>query len=108
MAINTGTEYGPETPEIGRPAGNRFRRHFRIAGGLALLILGAVCSLPGVPGPGILMVIAALVILSEHFRWANTALHWLKTKAKSAGVWPPRLARFNEKHSATRAGSASE
>jgi len=53
----------------------------KIAAGFLLLIVGGILSLPGVPGPGILVIILGLVLLSEHFTWARNALQWAKEKA---------------------------
>ena len=65
----------------------------RLAGGLALLVVGVICSIPGVPGPGILMVIAALLILREHFTWARKAvdrvqsrIRWFDRPARATGT----------------------
>jgi hypothetical protein len=48
--------------------------------GFGLLILGAVLSLPGIPGPGLLVILAGLWMLSPHFTWARKALRWCKRK----------------------------
>jgi hypothetical protein len=55
--------------------------------GLALLIAGIFLSLPGIPGPGIVLVVLSLGILSADFIWAKR-LHerlkhlWHKTLKK--------------------------
>jgi hypothetical protein len=54
------------------------RKRFRIVGGFLLLITGAVLALPGVPGPGIAFILLGLLILSNHFVWANKLLQWVK------------------------------
>jgi hypothetical protein len=38
-------------------------------------------ALPGVPGPGIAVMILGLAILSDHFHWARRLLDWAKRKA---------------------------
>lgn len=58
------------------------RRIARITIGFALLGFGLILAIPGVPGPGIAVVILGLIILAEHFAWARHALHWAKTKAE--------------------------
>jgi hypothetical protein len=55
----------------------------RISAGFLLLIGGLVLSIPGVPGPGIVVMILGLVILSRHFHWARRLLDWAKRKAAS-------------------------
>jgi hypothetical protein len=49
----------------------------RVIAGFALLIVGGVLALPGVPGPGIPIMLLGLVLLSDHFAWARKALAWL-------------------------------
>ena len=43
----------------------------RILAGLTLLIVGAVLSVPGIPGPGILVIFLGFGILSQDFKWAS-------------------------------------
>ncbi len=52
----------------------------RIAGGFALLLVGGVLALPGVPGPGIAVILLGLWVLSDHFTWAKRSLAWVKQK----------------------------
>jgi len=52
----------------------------RILAGFALLIVGGVLSLPGVPGPGIAIILLGLWILSDHFTWAKRAIAWVKER----------------------------
>ena len=54
----------------------------RVIAGFVLLIVGALLSLPGVPGPGIVIIILGLWLLSAHFEWARKALAWAKEKAE--------------------------
>ena len=54
------------------------KRILRITAGLVLLVVGAVLMLPGVPGPGIVLVLFGLSILAVDFVWA----HRLKTHLK--------------------------
>lgn len=39
----------------------------RLVAGLALLVIGVVLALPGIPGPGILIILLGLWLLSHHF-----------------------------------------
>jgi uncharacterized protein (TIGR02611 family) len=58
------------------------RRVFRIVLGFFVLIVGLILALPGIPGPGIAIMIVGLIILSEHFQWAERLLAWAKAKAE--------------------------
>ncbi len=58
------------------------RRIVRIALGFLVLLAGLVLALPGVPGPGFVLVLFGLVLLSEHFTWARRALDWAKARAE--------------------------
>ena len=58
------------------------KRVARITSGIVVVVIGVVMSIPGVPGPGLLVIFAGLSILAVDFVWA----HRLKTKIKeSAG-----------------------
>jgi uncharacterized protein (TIGR02611 family) len=59
------------------------RKGFRIFSGFFLLVAGVILAIPGVPGPGIAVMILGLVILSDHFQWARRLLDWAKKKAAS-------------------------
>ena len=52
----------------------------KIVGGFAMLAIGLVLAIPGVPGPGIPLVLLGLVSLSNHFAWARRSVAWLKQK----------------------------
>lgn len=54
------------------------KRMARISAGVMLLIAGIILAIPGVPGPGLLVIFAGLSILAVDFVWA----HRLKTKMK--------------------------
>lgn len=60
------------------------KRVARITAGMLVVGVGIVLSIPGVPGPGLLVIFIGLSILAVDFVWA----HRLKTKmqdtAKSA------------------------
>jgi uncharacterized protein (TIGR02611 family) len=59
---------------------SRLPAPLKIVVGFALLIVGAVLALPGVPGPGILIMLLGLLLLGEHFVWARRLLAWGKKK----------------------------
>jgi hypothetical protein len=53
-------------------------RATRVVIGLLLVAMGAVLSLPLVPGPGLLIAFGGLTVLSSEFEWARrwkTSLH---------------------------------
>ena len=53
-------------------------RATRVVIGLILVLLGAILSLPFVPGPGLVLVFGGLTVLSSEFEWARrwkTYLH---------------------------------
>ncbi len=60
------------------------RRILKIAGGFLLLGVGLVLSLPGVPGPGLVIAVIGLAMLSEHFHWARRMTNWGKRKLEQA------------------------
>lgn len=51
------------------------KRVIRITAGIVIVITGLIMSIPGVPGPGLLVAFAGLSILAIDFVWA----HRLKT-----------------------------
>ncbi|MBW3538108.1 PGPGW domain-containing protein [Candidatus Parcubacteria bacterium] len=50
--------------------------------GSVILGFGLALSLPGVPGPGLLISILGLAILSTEYAWARNALDKAKAKLK--------------------------
>lgn len=52
----------------------------RITVGFLLIPIGLVLSIPGVPGPGLAIAFFGLVLLSDHFEWAQRAVVWCKAK----------------------------
>jgi hypothetical protein len=52
----------------------------RIVAGFGLIVVGGVLAVPGVPGPGIPIMLVGLVLLSDHFDWAKRLLAWVKEK----------------------------
>jgi hypothetical protein len=67
------------TPPLPKPT-SRFVLAMRLVAGFALLIIGGLLALPGVPGPGIPVVLLGLLLLSGHFAWARKALAWLRKR----------------------------
>jgi hypothetical protein len=59
----------------------RMARRIGIAiGGGVLVLAGAVLSLPLVPGPGFVLILAGLGLLSLEFERPRTWLAWLKMR----------------------------
>jgi uncharacterized protein (TIGR02611 family) len=48
----------------------------RIVVGAVLVLLGVVLALPLVPGPGLLLVVIGLGLLSHEFEWARRLRNW--------------------------------
>jgi len=63
---------------------SRIALAMRLVAGFVLLIIGGVLALPGVPGPGIPVILLGLWMLSGHFAWARRAMGWLQER--TAGV----------------------
>jgi len=57
-----------------------WRGHLRICGGFLALLMGLILAIPGVPGPGIPLILLGLVVLSPRFEWAKRMLEWGKWK----------------------------
>ena len=55
------------------------KRVLRITSGIVLLVLGLLLMIPGVPGPGFVLVFLGLSVLAVDFVWA----HRLKTHLKN-------------------------
>ena len=55
------------------------KRVARITSGIVVVIIGVLMSVPGVPGPGLLVIFAGLSILAIDFVWA----HRLKKKIQA-------------------------
>jgi len=65
-----------------RTARGQLWRICRIGAGFLLLLAGLFLSLPGVPGPGIVLVVLSFGILSRDFKWAARWHTFLKQKAQ--------------------------
>lgn len=55
------------------------KRVLRITSGIVLCVVGLILMIPGVPGPGFVLVFLGLSILAVDFVWA----HRLKTHLKA-------------------------
>ena len=54
-------------------------RASRLVLGLALALVGLVLALPGIPGPGLLVMFVGLTVLSSEFEWARRLRAWIHT-----------------------------
>ena len=59
-----------------RPMIKHTVRAGRIVVGLLFLAVGAILSLPLVPGPGIPLILVGLTVLSSEFEWARRLRTW--------------------------------
>lgn len=57
-------------------------RGVRIVAGVALMALGAVLSIPMVPGPGFILVLGGLTLLGQEFHWARRLNDWLRRQGR--------------------------
>ena len=64
-----------------RRTGDLLWRACRIVGGIVVILVGLFLSLPGIPGPGIVVIVLGLGILSSEFDWAER----LYTRLKKMG-----------------------
>jgi uncharacterized protein (TIGR02611 family) len=61
------------------------KRVLRITGGVLVVIVGLVLMIPGVPGPGFIVVFAGISILAIDFVWAHRLKTKLQDQAKKVG-----------------------
>jgi hypothetical protein len=64
-------------------------RASRVAVGLALIVVGLVLALPLVPGPGVLVMLVGLTVLSTEFEWAR------RLRDRLHGMWRRATGRAN-------------
>jgi hypothetical protein len=53
----------------------------RVVIGFVLMFGGVLLSVPGIPGPGVLLVVGGLALLGREFHWARRANEWLRRQA---------------------------
>lgn len=63
-----------------RTTGYMIWRLCRIICGFLLLAAGLFLSLPGIPGPGIVLIVLSFGILSQDFHWAKRAHEYVHRK----------------------------
>lgn len=59
-------------------------RASRVVLGLILVCVGAILALPLVPGPGILVMLVGLTVLSAEFEWARRLRDWVHATFRRA------------------------
>src|SRR6476659_5127550 len=60
------------------------RRVWSEALGWLLVALGLVLMMPGVPGPGLIILVAGIALLAQHYAWARRILDPLHDRAVEA------------------------
>ena len=60
------------------------KRVLRITSGILLLIVGLILIVPGIPGPGFLLILLGLSILAVDYVWAHRLNTYLKDRAGKA------------------------
>jgi tellurite resistance protein TerC len=60
------------------------KRVARITAGIVVVVVGVVLAVPGVPGPGLLVVFIGLSILAVDFVWAYRLKKKIESTAKDA------------------------
>jgi hypothetical protein len=63
-----------------RATGYMIWRLCRIICGFILLAAGLFLSLPGIPGPGIVLIVLSFGVLSHDFHWAKRAQAYVHRK----------------------------
>jgi uncharacterized protein (TIGR02611 family) len=56
------------------------KRWIMIVLGFTLLVFGLILAIPGVPGPGLVVIWAGLAILAAEFLWARKLLQKFQTQ----------------------------
>lgn len=63
------------------------KRIILVVFGFTLLVIGLVLSIPGIPGPGFLVILGALAILAVEFVWARNLLKRFKEQGTRFRDW---------------------
>ena len=73
------------------------KRIARWAAAIVLILLGLVLAIPGVPGPGVLVVLVGVLVLMPESRWLR------KRYARHARRYPRLFAPLERRRRAARA-----
>jgi hypothetical protein len=63
----------------------RARRWIRILLGFSALAFGLLLAIPGVPGPGFVVILGGLAILATEYAWARRYLMKFKEEGEKLG-----------------------
>jgi uncharacterized protein (TIGR02611 family) len=75
-----------ETPPTKSPSRfPRALRFVRIVMGFTVIVIGLLLAIPGVPGPGFLVIIGGLAILATEYAWAKRYLKRIKEGGEKVG-----------------------
>lgn len=80
------------------------RRVVRWITGGVLVLVGAVLALPGVPGPGLLVVLLGVLVLLPESRWLRK--RYAQTKRRYPQLFQPLESRRRRRREARRRRSA--
>jgi hypothetical protein len=69
-----------------------FRRAFRWIGAVVLVAAGLLLSVPGIPGPGFVLLIAGVLVLLPESRWLQRK--YVKLRRRYPRVFGPVERRF--------------
>ena len=54
----------------------------RVVVGIGLLLIGGILALPGIPGPGLIIIFGGLSVLSTEFHWAHRLRESLRRRVR--------------------------
>ena len=80
------------------------RRIVRWITGVVLVLLGAVLTLPGVPGPGLLVVLLGVLVLLPESRWLRK--RYVRVKRRHPRLFQPLEGRRRRQREARRRRAA--
>ena len=60
------------------------KRVARVTAGVVVLLVGLIMAIPGVPGPGLIVMFIGLSILAVDFVWAHRLKTRIRDTAKNA------------------------
>jgi hypothetical protein len=85
------------------PIPNLIKRVARWAAALTLIVVGLVLSIPGVPGPGLVIVLIGVFVLLPESRWLRKKYAALKQRYPRV-FHPIESRRVNARHERRRRG----
>jgi UPF0716 family protein affecting phage T7 exclusion len=85
------------------PTPNLIKRVARWAAALILIMVGLMLSIPGVPGPGLLIVLIGVFVLLPESRWLRKKYAALKQRYPRV-FYPIESRRVSARHERRRRG----